>query len=66
MTIGTPTTCSVVVTKNTDGSLGITSGDAGAVGWTVFRPSYTADAADDYSSVKGPVWNEILRQMKNI
>jgi hypothetical protein len=66
MAIGTPTTCSVVVTKNTDGSLGITSGDAGAVGWAVYRPSYTADAVDDYTSIKTQVWNEILRQIKNI
>jgi hypothetical protein len=33
MTIGTTTTVSVVVTKNSDGSMNITSGDAAANAW---------------------------------
>jgi hypothetical protein len=66
MTIGTPTTVSIVVTKNADGSMNMTSGDAAANAWAIFRPSYAADAVDDYSSVKNPVWQEFLRQIKNI
>ena len=66
MTIGTPTTVSVVVTKNTDGSMNITSGDAAANAWAIYRPSYSADAVDDYSSVKNPIWQECLRQIRNI
>jgi hypothetical protein len=46
--------------------MNIVSGDAGATGWTQFRPSYAADAVDDYSSIKQPCWNEILRQIRNI
>jgi hypothetical protein len=66
MTIGTPTTVSIVVTKNVDGSMNITSGDAAANAWAIFRPSYAADAVDDYSVLKNPGWQEILRQIKNI
>ena len=66
MTIGTPTTVSVVVTKNTDGSMNITSGDAAANAWSLYRASYAADQLDDYTSVKTQVWNEIQRQMRNI
>jgi hypothetical protein len=66
MTIGVQTTVSILVTKNTDGSLSIVSGDAGATGWTIFRPSYASDAVDDYSSIKNPCWGEVLRQIKQI
>jgi hypothetical protein len=66
MTIGTPTTVSVVVTKNTDGSMSLTSGDSAANAWSLFRPSYSADAVDDYSNLKNPIWQELLRQIKNI
>jgi len=67
MTIGVQTTISVLVTKNSDGSMSIVSGDAaGATGWTIFRPSYSADQVDDYTSIKAPIWNEIQRQIRNI
>jgi hypothetical protein len=66
MTIGTPTTVSLTVTKNSDGSMNIASGDAAANAWALFRPSYSADQVDDYTSVKNACWNEIQRQIRNI
>jgi hypothetical protein len=66
MAIGTPTNVTIVVTKNTDGSMSITSGDAAATGWVIFRPSYSADSVDDYTSIKNPVWSEVLRQIRVI
>jgi hypothetical protein len=66
MTIGSPTNVTIVVTKNADGSMNLTSGDAAANAWAIFRPSYAADAVDDYSNLKNPFWQECLRQIRNI
>jgi hypothetical protein len=66
MTIGVQTTVSVLVTKNSDGTMNIVSGDAGATGWALVRPSYAADQVDDYTSLKNQIWNEIQRQIRNI
>jgi len=55
-------TVSISVTKNADGSLDITSGDATANAWRFHADA--ADRIDDFSSIKNRVWAELLRQIK--
>jgi hypothetical protein len=60
-----PTTCAVSVVKNADGSFKFTSSDAtNGVGWTA--RSAPADILDDFTSVQEAIWQEILRQIKQI
>ena len=58
------TTVSISVTRNTDGSLDITSGDAAANAWRVHADP--ADKVDDYSAIKDKIWQELKRQILQI
>jgi hypothetical protein len=59
------TTCGVSVTKNADGSFKFTSSDAtNGVGWIVNSGAF--DIVDDLTGVQEPLWQELLRQIKQI
>jgi hypothetical protein len=58
------TTVSISVTKNSDGSYNITSGDTNAKAWVVIAAQ--ADAIDDFSAIKERVWQKLKRQILQI
>jgi hypothetical protein len=63
--VGVPTTVSIVVTKNSDLTYNITSGDTNnAAGWVVIAGAY--DYVSSFSSLKNKVMNEVRRQILQI
>ena len=60
-------TVSLTVTKAASGSgnvYTVTSGDATANSWIVVSNAF--DNVDDFSGIQEPLWQEILRQLKQI
>jgi hypothetical protein len=63
--VGVQTTVSMLVTKNSDFSYNIVSGDStNAAGWVLITNGQ--DWYEALTNVKNPVWNEILRQILQI
>jgi hypothetical protein len=60
------TTCGISVTKNSDGTYTATSSDAtNGVGWIGMIPAGVGEP-ETHSAVQQLIWNEILRQIRQI